>query len=59
MKTYYYEVNGFMKGVVEAKNKWEVRKYCKYLTSLLYPNVKIKSIKVTRIKKYEPLAVEI
>ena len=59
MKTYYYEVNGFIKGVTDAKNRWEAKRYCKNLAVSLCPNIKIKSVKITRIKKYEPLAVEV
>lgn len=59
MKAYYYEVNGFMKGITEAKSKWEAKRYCKNLTKMFCPNTKIKSVKLTRMKDYEPLAVEV
>ena len=58
MKTYCYEVNGYIKGVTEAKNKWEAKRYGKKLARMFCPNAKIKSIKVARIKNCEPLAVE-
>ena len=56
MKTYYYEVNGYIKGVTEAKNRWDAKRYCKKLARVFCPNAKIKSIKVSRLKDYEPLA---
>ena len=58
MKAYYYEVNGYIKGVTEAKNRWDAKRYCKKLARVFCPNAKIKSIKVTRVKNCEPLAVE-
>ena len=59
MKAYYYEVNGYIKGVTEAKNRWEAKRYCKKLARMFCPNMKIKSIKLTRLKNYEPLAVKV
>lgn len=58
MKAYYYEVNGYFKGITEAKSKWEAKKHCKELARIFCPNTKIKSIKITRVKNSEPLAVE-
>jgi hypothetical protein len=58
MKTYYYEVNKFIKGVTEAKNRRDAKRYCKRLTKMFCPNAKIKSVKITKIKNSEPLAVE-
>lgn len=58
MKTYYYEVNGYIKGVTEAKNRWDAKRYCKKLARMFCPNAKIKSVKVSRLKEREPLAVE-
>ena len=58
MKAYHYEVNGYIKGVTEVKNRWEAKRYCKKLARIFCPNAKIKSIKVVRIKNSEPLAVE-
>jgi hypothetical protein len=58
MKAYYYEVNGCIKGITEAKSRWEAKRYCKELVRMFCPNVKIKSLKITRIKDCEPLAVE-
>lgn len=56
MKTYYYEVNGCIKGVTEAKNRWDAKRYCKKLAKVFCPNAKIKSVKVLRLKECEPLA---
>lgn len=58
MKAYYYEVNGYIKGVAEAKSKWEAKRYCKKLAKVFCPNAKIQSIKITKIKNSEPLAME-
>lgn len=58
MKTYHYDVNGYIKGVTTAKTKWGAKKYCKGLLKMFCPNAKIKSIKVTRIKNCEPLVCE-
>ena len=56
MKSYHYEINGFMKGCFVAKNRWDAKRYCKQLAKRFCPNIKIKSIKLTRLKDYEPLA---
>ena len=58
MKTYYYEVNGYIKGVTEAKSKWEAKRYCKGLARMFWPNARIKSVKVSRIQTDEPLYSE-
>ena len=58
MKTYYYEVNGYIKGVTTARTKWGAKKYCKGLAKMFCPNAKIKSVKVTRIQTDEPLYSE-
>ena len=58
MKSYHYEINGYMKGCFVAKNRWDAKRYCKKLAKMFCPNMKIKSIKLTRLKNYEPLAVE-
>lgn len=58
MKTYYYEVNGYIKGVTTAKTKWGAKKYCKELAKRFCPNTKIKSIKISRIRRNEPLYSE-
>jgi hypothetical protein len=59
MKTYRYEVNGYINGFTVARNGWDAKRYCKKLTKRFCPNTKIKSIKVFKIKTNEPLAVEI
>ena len=59
MKTYYYEINGYIKGVTEAKNRWEAKRYCKGLAKIFCPNARIKSIKVSRIQTNEPLYSEV
>ena len=59
MKTYYYEVNGYIKGVTTAKTKWGAKKYCKGLAKMFCPNAKIKSVKVSRIRTSEPLYSEV
>lgn len=58
MKTYYYEVNGYIKGVTTAKNKWGAKRYCKGLAKMFCPNAKIRSVKVSRIQTNEPLYSE-
>ena len=58
MKSYYYEVNGYIKGVTEAKSKWEARRYCKKLAKMFCPNARIKSVKVSRIQTDKPLYSE-
>lgn len=59
MKTYHYEVNGYIKGVTTAKTKWGAKKYCKKLAKMFCPNAKIKSVKVSRIQTNEPLYSEV
>lgn len=58
MKNYYYEINGFIKGVTEARNKIDARRHCRKLASIFCPNAEIRTIKTQRIKGNEPLAVE-
>lgn len=58
MKTYHYDVNGYIKGVTTAKTKWGAKRYCKELAKTFCPNIKFKSVKVTRIKNCEPLVCE-
>jgi hypothetical protein len=58
MKAYYYEINGYFKGVTEAKHKWEAKRYSKRLAKRFFPNIKIKSVKVSRIQTNEPLYSE-
>lgn len=58
MKQYYYEVNGYIKGVTTAKTRWEAKRYCKGLTKRFCPNMGIRSIRVLRIKTKEPLYTE-
>ena len=59
MKTYYYEINGYIKGVTTANSKWDARRYCKDLAKTFCPNAKIKSIKIRRLRNNEPLATEV
>ena len=59
MKTYYYEINGYIKGVTTAKTKWGAKRYCKDLARKFCPNARIKSIKVSRIPSNEPLYSEV
>lgn len=58
MKTYYYEINGYIKGVTTAKSKWSAKRCCKELAKVFCPNAGIKSLKVTRIQTNEPLCAE-
>ena len=59
MKTYYYEINGYIKGVTTANSKLGVRKYCKRLAKTFCSNAKIKSLKISRLKNNEPLYTEV
>ena len=59
MKTYYYEINGYIKGVTTAKTKWGAKRCCKGLAKMLCPNARIKSVKVSRIQTNEPLYSEV
>ena len=58
MKTYHYNVNGYIKGVTTAKTKYEAKRHCKELAKMFCPNIKFKSVKVKRIKNCEPLVCE-
>lgn len=58
MKTYRYDVNGYIKGVTTARTKWGAKKYCKELAKRFCPNIKFKSVKVTKIKNCKPLVCE-
>ena len=58
MKQYYYEINGYIKGVTTASTKWGAKRYCKSLAKMFCPNARIKSIKVSRIQTEEPLYIE-
>ena len=58
MKSYYYEINGYIKGVTQARNKWDAKRHCKELAKTFCPNAKIKSIKIEKIRMDEPLVSE-
>ena len=58
MKNYYYEINGYIKGVTEAKNIFDARRHCKKLASIFCPNTIIRTTKIQRIKNNKPLAIE-
>lgn len=58
MKTYHYDINGYIKGVTTAKTKRGAKKYSKGLAKVFCPNIKIKSVKITRMKNCKPLVCE-
>ena len=58
MKTYYYEVNECMKGVFEAKNKREAKRYCRTLAEKFFPTRGLVSLKVSKVKTKTPLYSE-
>jgi hypothetical protein len=58
MKAYYYEINEYIRGVTEARNRWDAKRHCKHLATIFCPNAKIRSLRVSKIRANKPLAVE-
>ena len=51
VKTYTYEVNNFICGQIQAKNKKAVKDHARHLAEIFCPSKGIKTIKIAEVKE--------